>query len=60
LGEKEAVDKNEWLAGSFVIKEAGDQYHLLAYFRIENAKIYSRDFEAEISYTYFVIRGGVG
>jgi hypothetical protein len=32
----------------------------LAYFRIENAKIYSRDFEAEVSYTCFVIRGGVG
>ena len=32
----------------------------LAYFKVENAKIYSRDFEAEISYTYFVTRGGVG
>jgi len=32
----------------------------LAYFKVENAKIYLKDFEAEISYTYFVIRGGVG
>jgi hypothetical protein len=32
----------------------------LACFKVENAKIYSKDFEAEVSYTYFVIRGGVG
>ena len=31
------MSENEWLKGSFVIEEAGDQYHLI--YKIENLEI---------------------